>query len=463
MSIITPTPWTRQPQFRVLIDRSSRYAKGLTEAILPYQLRSIVGGLVASLNGSLINTSPGVGGSARVQTTENSTAWDTYAGSWANIAAPFSLLAVYRLTATPTQSVRTAGTFVGTTSGYAFSPTASNFRALVGAAGANTVVTGSAVHTRPKVDVLTHDGTNLQFWENGVLSGTAAGSYAAGTSAFRVGIGEASFVGAKAEHYLYLLFNRVLSAAEIRDLAQDPWQVFQPLPRREWVPGSASGTSHTLTGDAAGQAATSGTAGITQHHAVTAAASTQAAACAAISITQAQVLAAESSTQAATSSAAAIALGAINALTGAASVQGASGSTAAIAQAHVISGATGTQAAASASAAISLGAVSVLAGASTTQAATCSAAGITQRHVILCAPATADNIAAGSAIVQRHLLAAGSATQSAVASAAALVTPGSAEPTPALPMHVQRAAKRRFGRVEYASGFRRIGWPRPIE
>ncbi len=36
------------------------------------------------------------------------------------------------------------------------------------------------------------------------------------------------------------------------------------------------------------------------------------------------------------------------------------------------------------------------------------------------------------------------------------------EPPPANPIRVQRAVRRRFGRVEYSNQFRRIGWPKPL-
>jgi hypothetical protein len=132
--------------------------------------------------------------------------------------------------------------------GYQFRASTTNFLGLTSGSAANAQVIGSAVHTRPKIDVLTRQGTTTEYWENGVSSGTASGAntYAVGTQPFLVG--NSGGTSARAEHYLYALWNRVLPPAEIISLSQNPWQIFMPLQRNIWVPVSA-GSNTSVTPD----------------------------------------------------------------------------------------------------------------------------------------------------------------------------------------------------------------------
>lgn len=49
--------------------------------------------------------------------------------------------------------------------------------------------------------------------------------------------------------YLVVVWDRLLSETEARSVSENPWQVFQPIPRRIFVPVSAGGGTTTVTAD----------------------------------------------------------------------------------------------------------------------------------------------------------------------------------------------------------------------
>jgi hypothetical protein len=82
---------------------------------------------------------------------------------------------------------------------------------------------------------------NLYTYKNGVLVATTAG-LTTGIGGVAI-VGQSGFATSYADHEFYLVgsVNRALSAAEVASLSNNPWQIFQPTPRRLWVVGASSG------------------------------------------------------------------------------------------------------------------------------------------------------------------------------------------------------------------------------
>ena len=188
-------------------------------------------------------------------------------------------------------------------------------------------------------------------------------------------------------------------------------------PRRIWIPVS-SGTSHTLTGANAAQAATSSTGAAGQVHALAGAAATQAATSAAGAVAQAHTLASANSAQPAAAGTGAVtqvhALAAANATQANACTADAlpAGSS------HTLAGSTSAQPATSAAGAVSQ--VHQLAGSSCSSAASSTAGAVAQVHALAGASAAQASASGTGAASQAHALAAASSTQAASSTAAAL-------------------------------------------
>jgi hypothetical protein len=136
-------------------------------------------------------------------------------------SSSFTILAVYQLRTT---NGRLMGSFASTTYGQLFLPNGSNFRYGV-AGGGNTIITGGAVHTRPKIDVGRYDGTSVSYFENGRLSGTATGGYNNGIRNFSIGAVDTSACLSIVP--LVAFWSRALSDSEVGSISANPWQLFR--------------------------------------------------------------------------------------------------------------------------------------------------------------------------------------------------------------------------------------------
>jgi hypothetical protein len=193
--------------------------------ILPQRLVASNGDR-AAVSGPITDTVGTVGLGRRV--TGGGTAnYDSYEGPWSKLATGYTVLALYRLTQVG-QAGRAVGNFVAGAGGYSFAPNGTNYRFITARSAGNSIITGTAVHTGLKCDVAVVGAVNAAYYENGKLSGSQAhGGVVAPSFGFRIGSNpEATPAAAPIECYLTIFIPRVLSAAEVKSLSDNPWQVF---------------------------------------------------------------------------------------------------------------------------------------------------------------------------------------------------------------------------------------------
>lgn len=228
MPRILRTPWTSQPQVPVRIDWSNPMTKGLIDVMIAANLRSVKG-VVATTSGTVTS---GVGSYGRLRKTPSGgDNKDIYAGAWSRIPAPLTLVAMYRIVAA-TSYTRIAGNLYTSSYGYGLGPSTTNFRAIVSRSGVNTILTGAPISSARKVDALIVDTTNCYLYENGRLTAgpTVHGGMATPTGDFSIGAENSPTIAPtdEAEYYLTGLWNRCLSASEVKSLSDNPWQIFEP-------------------------------------------------------------------------------------------------------------------------------------------------------------------------------------------------------------------------------------------
>jgi hypothetical protein len=162
-----------------------------------------------------------------------------------------TLLSVYRLTFIPGANARIAGNFLGgvvSANGYAHAPSTTNFRGILGATTTSLVLTGTAISTALKVDVLEVNSATASLWENGVrtVAPTAATTAVTATGTFGIGSdNDLVGVAARSEQFLHILWRRSLSSAEIASISANPWQLFKAPNKRVlfFVAGAVGGTN----------------------------------------------------------------------------------------------------------------------------------------------------------------------------------------------------------------------------
>ncbi len=248
-SLIIPGDWARQPHPGVQVDRSHRLSRGLVEALSPTQHRltnvnsaqivGVTGGLAFKGNGS------------------NSYLWKTYSGP--QITDQISLLVVSH----------GAGTTSGVSLGVSSSASATPFlRLRTDSSGASlgnffyrtpaSVLVGTGTATafedaKNHVLVATIGGGVVRFYVDGKLvdSSSSSPTWAAGTMDL-VTIGAALAVSASsyqsAGTLLGCVWNTALAREDVIEISRNPWQIFQPIPRRIFAVSAAGGTSVTADG-----------------------------------------------------------------------------------------------------------------------------------------------------------------------------------------------------------------------
>ena len=98
------------------------------------------------------------------------------------------------------------------------------------------------------VVTLNADNISYKVYKNGVLLVSTTAANTAGSSGnltpYVAQSGAASSYG---DHEIYLTgsFNRELSASEVASLSLNPWQIFQPISRRIWMPSIGGGGGFT--------------------------------------------------------------------------------------------------------------------------------------------------------------------------------------------------------------------------
>lgn len=249
------TPWTSQPQFITSVTGDS-IANGLTS------LWSLKDGGTRFVDYK--NKNNGTASTALATKTftgqHGGAVGSVFSGSqYVNCGSDismrpteFTLLAVFTpsaLSGTNVEVMSTHASQTGFTLGF---DTSNRLQAIIGATSAwQFAYAGTGVVGKQYAAVFTHSAANTRFsiYANGVKGDSVAygGVYQQTTQPL--------YVGASANYGNYFngtialaaVWGREMSHAEALSLSRNPWQIFQPIERRIWVPSAGGGT--TISGN----------------------------------------------------------------------------------------------------------------------------------------------------------------------------------------------------------------------
>ena len=244
------TPWTRQPQVAVRPNASS----GVPWAVL-WNAATPTINLASNQTKTPIGLgSVGLGG--KWQDFKTATAVQSFDCRLPTTAYTFVAEFVFNEANRTTASlIRTTGGGVRiepyTSGGGWYISTTHNGVAT----GPSAIASASSFSTTPAVLVLTYDGaisTLLVKWPDGTVSTNSVTlGISAGSGAIDISTAAGS-LGA----YMLAYAPVCATSAYARDVLNNPWQLFAPLPRRIWAPTAASGNAAvTLAGASAASAA----------------------------------------------------------------------------------------------------------------------------------------------------------------------------------------------------------------
>lgn len=252
---------TSQPQSPVGIDWANPLTKGLI---------GLINGSRSGFKGDMVTNSPApqATGPRAYQSGESFGGLTTGvayprlnagAKNWDITSPVMSMFAAYHPTANGSSS-NIASNGLGTSSGFAIYSHFSNGTprfVIYEAGGVAKTVTGSTGDiklNRLNTGCVTSDGSNVCGYQNGTLIGTTATTGANlnyDATYHRVALGgsaqDSGGLAGCAVHYAGL-WNRALSAAEIKSLSNNPWQVFKAPDQNYFVPTATTSASTTITG-----------------------------------------------------------------------------------------------------------------------------------------------------------------------------------------------------------------------
>lgn len=165
-----------------------------------------------------------------------------------HLSPPFTCIIGYKVLEIPTSTRQIVGTYVSDTSGFRIYANTTEFGAQFGRTGAAQALHGSAIAKGNKIDAVVADSTDFFYYENGVLSASAAqAGFVEPTTLFTLG-GSSPPKSTIAFCYYW---SRALSADEIRDITNAPYSLL--LPSTEIL--ALTESQHDASGDLVGPGA----------------------------------------------------------------------------------------------------------------------------------------------------------------------------------------------------------------
>lgn len=231
---------TSQPTRQVGIDYGNPLTRGLIDACLPMAGHTVNGTpvTISGTSQSLVSNSLGTA----VQSASGGTGYWRYGNPRLSPPSntPFTLISVYRLTATGTAG-RVISNIISAVAGYGLLPNATNFRAAIARSGANMLFVGNPVSTAIQCDAVVYTGTQGKYYQKGVqVDTTQTGSYDVQVGTFQIGADAFGSAAAPSQVSMWGLWNRALSDAEIKSISDKPWQIFAQMARVIRVPDTGS-------------------------------------------------------------------------------------------------------------------------------------------------------------------------------------------------------------------------------
>lgn len=247
--LILPNEWTRQPQTPVGIDWGNPLAKGLRAAVSGISAYDFVTNKFLTVSGAFTKTATPYG----VAHTTTAAAASTYIELPFEISGAVSVVTVVSrdVSATTTGTGKVAPVITNRTANQATfwefnlgngfgalgdidKPRLSNDSAGFGTIYADGVALSG---NNPVTTAL----TNGRFYTLAAVA--ASGATASGSGKMWLfAVLTASYFSLVGRMPLALVYDRALSAAEVKSLSDNPWQIFKSQSRRIWV-GAAGGTN----------------------------------------------------------------------------------------------------------------------------------------------------------------------------------------------------------------------------
>lgn len=241
--------WAQQPPAAPAIDWSNPFARGLVFCYLP--LSGTPADLVAARAATVVGTLPTLIGGGVGKTANWVTTGSLSYPRDPRFELPVVSIAVFYRYGSGLAVLAAKTRSNGGSYSYGFQEAAGgviSFRVNVG--GTTKTIAGTSFAGKDNFAVGTYDGATLSNYTNGHLFATlaAAGSLSYDTTStgnMIVGGQSAAAVSSGWSGFLYLVatWNRVLSAAEIFALSQNPWQLFVPLAAQRFYLLGASSVS----------------------------------------------------------------------------------------------------------------------------------------------------------------------------------------------------------------------------
>jgi len=239
MSLIIKRPWTSQPQVAVGVNWGNPITKGLIDVAWmgvggPKELVSNTNSIVT---GSRVVTS---GGISFIRDTSITAASWSYSpvDTRFQVSDNVTMLTFGTVPRTGTTSSYTG--FFGSGGGY-YIGNRYGVGNIYGRAGGITIDRASLWKDKLAVRGLTYSSPHLNLYENGSVVETLGGGGNITTGAYdSVQINNAANSTPQDTTLWAAFWGRILSDAEHRSIAANPWQLFQPLSRQIWVPGAAA-------------------------------------------------------------------------------------------------------------------------------------------------------------------------------------------------------------------------------
>ncbi len=255
--IIRPRKWTQQPTGPVEIDWSNPLTSGLQEVLHPTfqwdatrKILLLGGGTVtAETTVAKFGTARQFGANRQMSTVATNKLSDAI--------LPRTIFFQHQLTSAGNANVWTRAVAAGTPSEvFTTVGLGASYRysRQVGGVNVGNSVWGIGTVGVTSNLVLTNDGVtaaNTVLYENGVVktrigTGGAAVTTATLPDKIYLGTNSSGAAAANTKMSLYLVWTRILTLAEIKEISRNPWQIFKPISNKIYIDGGGASPNATV-------------------------------------------------------------------------------------------------------------------------------------------------------------------------------------------------------------------------
>ena len=240
MSFLRSIPWTRQPPHPVPIDWGNPLTRGLKRVVVPTSNSELVTGEALTIDAATVNRSTGKGGKSYFSNTATASTGISFS-KWTNTTTAGSAVIVQKRKGTGDNEWLELGKFDTadhfTFGGVVYSDPFWNGRWINGV----SIPTGKLVTDLHTIGLSVIDGAQIATWDGAPWhTNTLTLSFVMpATLRFLASVTN----GFDGDMYGVFLWERALSAAELKKIGQNPWQMFVPQKRMLVSPAPAAAAS----------------------------------------------------------------------------------------------------------------------------------------------------------------------------------------------------------------------------